>query len=167
MLYSPLFFFYVKRARLGPNSGPGPKIPGPALASGPTRAQDSWSSTFFGPKLGPRLGLTRARLEKRKTNKVFFYWYYNFGLTGNKLNVFSKCKVETSDTFVCFPVGPETTQNEVGKVCWRHTNNFQVKNKNFELESSSHSPRLPKKRIPGLGPFRAQGKNSRPELAPR
>ena len=72
-----LFFFFCTMgpawAQLGPRaqdtwSGTcfGPKV-------GPAWAQDSWSSTFFGPKLGPRLGLTRARLEKRKTNKVFFY----------------------------------------------------------------------------------------------
>ena len=38
--FKSLFFFSVQRTRLGPNSGPGPKMYGPGFSSGPIRARE-------------------------------------------------------------------------------------------------------------------------------
>ena len=58
IVQNPSIFFFVQWARLGPNSGPGPKIPGPALSSGLNWARD-WD--LHGPDL-----------RKGKQTKFFF-----------------------------------------------------------------------------------------------
>ena len=148
-MMSSIFFFLYNGPGLGPTRAQGPRY----LVRHFLRAQTgSETGTYTGPtwekenkqsffSLILQIWSDRKLTIYRFRSLYFFIWFLWNQI---KLNVFSKCKVETSDTFVCFPVGPETTQNEVGKVCWRHTNNFQVKKKILSSNQAHTVPGCPK-----------------------